>query len=587
MTGSIEDDDKTFEELYEGAEATSQRATRVLILNTFAFTINFACWMMYGVLITHLTFVNQLYDWDQSEIGWLIGIPVLTGALLRLPVGGLTDMYGGRKVFTGVMLVSAIPMYLVSMANSFWGFFLAGLGFGICGASFAAGIAYTSIWFRKDKQGTALGIFGAGNAGAALTAICAPRLLAHFTNDGANPDGWQSLPQLYAGMLVVTAVLFWFFTYERKVRGGEEIAIRKRLEPLRDVRVWRFGLYYFLVFGGFVALAQWLIPYYVNVYTVSVATAGMLTAIFSFPSGVIRALGGWMSDYWGARTVMYWILGACLLSSVLLLPPRMDVTSPGEGVTALSDGTVINVDEINHTIIVEEANGVNRTYEYDGATEAELKKLEEGFGNELHILPVVSSWQEPIVEIGDEIERKELLAKGITYIVFQANVWIFTFWVFVLGIAMGIGKAAVYKHIPVYYPRDIGVVGGLVGVLGGLGGFVCPVIFGYLLEWTGLWTTTWAFFVFISAACLFWMHRIVQRMTHAHAPNITRLIEDPGASFIPSINIRCPHDEANAEVHLRVVTGDPAVLQVSWCSNWVDDKCPNHCSSQCLVETEM
>jgi hypothetical protein len=145
----------------------------------------------------------------------------------------------------------------------------------------------------------------------------------------------------------------------------------------------------------------------------------------------------------------------------------------------------------------------------------------------------------------------------------------------------------VYKHIPVYYPRDIGVVGGLVGVLGGLGGFVCPVIFGYLLEWTGLWTTTWAFFVFISAACLFWMHRIVQRMTHAHAPNITRLIEDPGASFIPSINIRCPHDEANAEVHLRVVTGDPAVLQVSWCSNWVDDKCPNHCSSQCLVETEM
>ena len=112
-----------------------------------------------------------------------------------------------------------------------------------------------------------------------------------------------------------------------------------------------------------------------------------------------------------------------------------------------------------------------------------------------------------------------------TEIFFQANVWIFTALVFVVGIMMGIGKAAVYKHIPDYFPREVGVVGGIVGVLGGLGGFFCPIIFGYLLEYTGLWTTCWMFFTVVSIVCLWWMHAVVQRMMHAEAPHLTQHME--------------------------------------------------------------
>ena len=148
-----------------------------------------------------------------------------------------------------------------------------------------------------------------------------------MTDGGANLDAWRWLPRIYAVALVVMTVIFWFMTYPKKPEEEVTRTMVQRLTPLKRMRVWRFGLYYFLVFGGFVALAQWLIPYYVNVYTVSVATAGLLSSIFTLPSGVIRALGGWMSDKFGARTVMYWVLSGCAISCLLLIVPRMDVRS--------------------------------------------------------------------------------------------------------------------------------------------------------------------------------------------------------------------------------------------------------------------
>ncbi|MBT4407063.1 MAG: NarK/NasA family nitrate transporter [Euryarchaeota archaeon] len=564
---------------YVGVEATKSRANRALTLSTVAFTLNFACWMLYGVLITFLV-LNRAYDWDNSQIGWLIGIPILTGAIFRLPVGLLTDIHGGRKMFTIVMLIAAIPMFLVSKADSFWGFFFAGLGFGLCGSTFAVGIAYTSVWFEKKWQGTALGILGAGNAGAAITSILAPILLNNFTDNGANIEGWRLLPQLYAAVLVLMAIIFWVGTFERKVKQEKTLSLQERLSPLKDVRVWRFGLYYFLVFGGFVALAQWLVPYYVNVYTLSVGTAGMLTAIFSFPSGVIRAFGGWFSDRAGARKVMYWVLGACLISSILLLPPRMEITSAGEGVLAQRAGTVIEVDEINYTITVLDPAGEETIYNYLGIEEGSSSLNED----DMAVIPTVDTWQEPVVEVNDEIERKQLLAKGISLITFQANIWIFTFFVFVLGMAMGIGKAAVYKHIPVYYPNDVGVVGGIVGVLGGLGGFILPVVFGYLLKWTGLWTMTWLLFAVITFACLIWMHLVIKRMTNRRAPEISRLIEDPGGSFLPSLNIHCPSTGTDSEIHLLFVPGNPPSMRVEKCATWGQENCPPECTMQCITE---
>ena len=496
------------------------RAWWMLTVNTLTFTICFAAWMMNGVLITFLV-DNGIHDWGPSEMGWLIGIPVLTGALFRLPLGLATDKWGGKYVYGLLLLVTAVPMFLVSYCNTYWQFFIAGLGFGFTGTGFAIGIAYTSLWFPKHQQGTALGIFGAGNAGAALTSLGAPWVLNWLTSGGENLEGWRNLPRLYAALLVVTGIIFLLVTTNRLPPGTAHKTLGERLAPLKVLRVWRFGLYYFFVFGGFVALAQWLVPYYVNAYATSVALAGALAACNSLPSGVIRAVGGWMSDAWGARLVMYWVLGLSLVCCVLLIVPQMDIRSPGSGIMARASGRVVSVSDSE--IVVE--SGAERQNTYALKTKQGKLVTPEERAKRLLVLPRSMAWQEPVVKEGQEVKKKELLARGITEIFFQANIWIFTALSLIIGAVMGIGKAAVYKHIPDYFPEDIGVVGGIVGVLGGLGGFIWPVIFGYLLRATGLWTSCWMFFLVLIAVCLVWMHWVVQKMMKSKVPELVRQME--------------------------------------------------------------
>lgn len=493
----------------------SHRAQPIIVLsaNTVAFAVCFAAWMLYGVLVTFLV-ENGVYEWSRSQMGVLIGIPVLTGAAMRLPVGLLCDQYGGRLVYFLLMLAAAIPLFLVAFADRYVEFLLTGLGFGLAGASFAAGVAYTSVWFSKERIGTALGIFGMGNSGAAATAMFAPLLLERLT--ARELDGWRTLPKLYAVMLVATAVVFWSVTHTRKAERDGSLALLQRLAPLRYIRVWRFGLYYAFFFGGFVALSQWLIPYYVNVYTMSVATAGFLTTLFSLPSGIIRAVGGWMSDRWGARTVMYGTLTSGLLACVLLFPAAMIIHTPGQGIVAGEEGTVVQVSSRQIAL----ADGtVYRLQEMDPA------QLLDFTTTRTLILPTRTEWQQPVVKEGQAVRKGSLLARGTTRIFFQANQWIFTGFVFFLGCAMGIGMAAVYKHIPTYFPREVGVVGGLVGVLGGLGGFFFPIVFGFILDRTGLWTTCWMVLALLAAICLVWMHRVIQQMMHEQTPELMRRME--------------------------------------------------------------
>jgi len=474
------------------------KSKTILTLNTVAFAVCFAAWMLNGVLVTFLV-DNGVFNWDPAQVGWLIGIPVLTGSIMRLFVGMLTDKFGGRPVFTLVMLLSAIPMFLLGLADSYNEYMLYSLGFGLTGTSFAVGIAFTSVWFSKERQGTALGIFGAGNAGAAITAFGAPILLAWLTNNGTDVDNWRRLPMIYAAVLALMAVVFYIFTTNRKPATGPRTVVQM-MRPLKELRVWRFGIYYFLVFGGFVALSQWLIPYYVNVYLMTLVMAGLLTAIFSLPSGVIRALGGVLSDKTGPRSVMYWVFGIIALCSFLLFFPKMNIETTGNGVMAQRSGVVtavsaneVKVDDIIYTL---------------------KPKVEREADDSAPILfPQLSTWQEPRVQVGDRVTKRQLLARGITNIYFQANVWIFTILVFIIGLAMGIGKAGVYKYIPDYFPDEVGVVGGNVGVVGGLGGFVLPIIFGMLLKSTGLWITTWVLFFGITMICLVWLHLIVRRIS--------------------------------------------------------------------------
>ncbi|MFC4398555.1 MFS transporter [Mariniflexile soesokkakense] len=486
-------------------------ANKILFMNTLSFTFCFAAWLINGILVTFLA-DNQVFSWTSVEIGWLIGIPVLTGAIFRLPVGILTDKLGGKPVFVALLLMCAVPMYLLSYANGFWSYALCSLGFGIIGASFAVGIAFTSIWFPKEKQGIALGIFGAGNAGAAITTLVGPKLLYYLTDGKTNLDGWRDMPRIYAAFLVLMAIVFYFATKNKKPASSTK-NLAGMLQPLKSIRVWRFGLYYFLVFGCFVAFAGWLVPYYTNVYTLDLATAGFLASCFSLPSGVIRAFGGWLSDKFGARKVMYWVLGSSVFFSAALIIPKMDIYASGKGIMAKSPGVVTGV-----TSSYIEVEGVK--YPFNAKTD-ELATVDDGF----HVFPVKETWQQAIVKKGDIVKKQQLIAEGKTHIFFQANLWIFSIIAIIIGSIWGIGKAAVYKHIPDYFPEEVGVVGGMVGVLGGLGGFFCPIIFGYLLAGTGLWSSCWILMLFLSAVCLIWMHRVVQKMADKATPQLVNKFE--------------------------------------------------------------
>jgi NNP family nitrate/nitrite transporter-like MFS transporter len=182
---------------------------------------------------------------------------------------------------------------------------------------------------------------------------------------------------------------------------------------------------------------------------------------------------------------MYWVLGLSVLISFMLMFPRMEIYSQGKGILAQRSGTVT---EVTDTRIM-----VNDQVYQLKQSEKDFEKLDDS----VMVFPTKDTWQEAVVEEGQVVQRRELLAKGVTK---MGSVW-------------GIGKAAVYKHIPDYFPEQVGVVGGMVGVLGGLGGFFCPIIFGYLLDWTGLWTSAWMFMFALSMICLLWMHYTVMKLS--------------------------------------------------------------------------
>jgi NNP family nitrate/nitrite transporter-like MFS transporter len=527
--------------------------------------------MLNGVLVTFLV-DNQVFAWSASQMGVLIGIPVLTGSLTRLPLGMLTDKFGGRPIYTLLMLTAAVPLYFLGRADSYAEFMLGSLGFGLTGGSFAVGIAFSSVWYSREHQGTALGIFGAGNAGAAVTTLGAPSLLGSLTAGGTNLEGWRTLPTIYAAVLAAMAIVFFFGTKNKKPKGAESKTIRQLLRPLKYMRVWRFGLYYFLVFGGFVALAQWLVPYYLNVYGMTIVMAGLMTSIFSLPSGVIRALGGWMSDVFGPRKVLYSVLITTAACCLLLIFPKMDIESPGRGIMARRAGTVTAVSE-QQIRIDEQAYALKaRSGEVTG-TYSESQTL---------LLPAITTWQEPVVEVGDAVGKRQLVAQGVTHIYFQANVWVFTALVFIIGIAMGIGKAAVYKYIPDFYPDDVGVVGGIVGVLGGLGGFVCPIVFGYMLDGFGLWTTTWMFLLIVSLACIVWLTVVVRRIMHTAAPELVRDIEERPAVAPVTLRVLCPVHDVEARVQIVATSGTPKDM-LGGCSLHPEQAEGVPCEGRCII----
>lgn len=222
---------------------------------TFGFTVFFAVWVMFAIVGIP---VKKEFGLSEGEFAVLVAIPILTGSVLRVPIGIFTDRVGGRLVFTGLLIITAIPTYLVSRATSFTQLVILAFFIGIAGTSFAVGIAWVSAWYPAKRQGYAMGMFGAGNAGASVTKLLAPTLVtlvgAGGVASGVIPGGWRLVPFIYAILLLVTAALTWIVAPGPDHKPARGRTLRDVSRPLRVLRVWRFGLYYIVVFGAYADL---------------------------------------------------------------------------------------------------------------------------------------------------------------------------------------------------------------------------------------------------------------------------------------------------------------------------------------------
>lgn len=432
---------------------------RALGLSTLAFTLCFAVWTIFSIIGIRIAEDLSLSD---TQLGLLMATPILTGSISRLFLGIWTDRYGGRWVFGILMLTTAACVYLLTLATTYPMLLIGALGVGLAGGAFIVGVAYTAAWFEPARQGTALGIFGAGNVGAAVTNFGAPFLLVAL--------GWEVTAQIYASVLAIMGVVFILLAKEDPVSAGrkkdeQQRSFMEQMEPLRDLRVWRFALYYFFVFGAFVALALWLPHYLIGVYGLSITTAGMIAALYTIPASLFRILGGWMSDRFGARRVMYWTFIASVVCTFLLSYPPTNYVIHG----------------------------------IDGDVRFSMTMS----------LPA------------------------------------FVALIFTLGFFMSLGKAAVYKHIPVYYPMHVGAVGGVVGMIGGLGGFILPLTFGVLNDLTGIWQSSFMLMFIIAAAALAWMHyaiRSAERVEWAANSEQTDLPELASPQLFYPLNRQHKHE---------------------------------------------
>ncbi|MFF1385045.1 nitrate/nitrite transporter [Arthrobacter sp. NPDC058288] len=293
--------------------------TRNLILATAASVAGFWAW---NSVATLGAFYTQNLQLNPATTGVLVAMPVFVGSLGRIVVGTLTDKYGGRAMFTFVLLASILPILLVSLGGTLRSFPLvlgAGLLLGVAGTVFAVGIPFVSAWYQPSRRGFATGVFGAGMGGTALAAFLNPRLVAGI--------GYFPTHLLIAGVLAVMAALVWFLMKESPgwTRSNAPV-LPKLLDAARTPITWKMCFLYAVVFGGFVSFATYLPTYLRDVYSFDPSGAGARTAGFALAAVLARPVGGVLADKLGPKPVVITSLTAvAVLAWVVNLQPDGEV----------------------------------------------------------------------------------------------------------------------------------------------------------------------------------------------------------------------------------------------------------------------
>ena len=352
------------------APAAAPFPVGIVTVNTIAFALCFAMWVMFGPSVRVISTELNIAPWLANVIK---AIPILIGSVCRIPVGILTDRLGARLMFPLLMFIAAGATLFLSFSTTLGAIIVGGLVMGLVGTTFVVGAQSTSSWTPKEKQGFALGIFGAGNVGTAITTLGLPLFMAAV--------GWRSALQIYAGVIAAAAVAYWLIV-RNAPRKGASPTLAGLLAPLKDRLAWKLGLYYMATFGVFVAATLILSDIYIEGYGVTATTAGLLATTFTFTASLCRVPGGWLADRLGAGVVCRW----SLLVIVVALAP---------------------------------------------------------------------------VVVGLPLSAAVLA-------------------VFIAAIALGLGMASSFKFIPEFFPTSVGAVSGIVGALGGLGGFFLPLFAGVI-----------------------------------------------------------------------------------------------------------
>ena len=278
-----------------------------LALATLAFAVAFAAWSMVAPLSKQIQSDLRL---DNTEVGLLIAVPTLLGALMRIPMGILADRFGGRIVMTGLLVFLLLPVTFLGFATSYWAYILDAFFLGTAGASFAVGIPFVSRWFTPDRQGVALGIYGIGNIGTAISVLAMSPLCACIGRQGAF---WS-----YVIPIGLMAVIFWLFARDAPGRPTAVPFGNTFKALVREPMTWHLSLFYFVTFGGFVFFANYLPQLLSDWFPANKADAGLQAAVFTVAATFARPLGGLLADLKGGEKVLLWVFVFIVATRLLL-----------------------------------------------------------------------------------------------------------------------------------------------------------------------------------------------------------------------------------------------------------------------------
>jgi MFS transporter, NNP family, nitrate/nitrite transporter len=384
--------------------------TIALALATLGFAVCFAVW---GLLAPLAPQFRDLYRLSATEVGLLVAVPVILGSLARIPLGLLTDRFGGRAVFSGLMLALVIPVLLAGFTSSFGSLLAVSFLLGIGGASFAIGVPFLVGWFPPERRGVALGVYGMGNIGTAVAALVAPRV--------SEAAGWPFAFWLWIPLLVLMAAVFWLFGRNAPDFEPATAPVTQRFGVFRrEPLTWVLAVFYFVTFGGFVAIGAYLPTFLVSEYGLERADAATRASGFILLATLARPLGGYFGDRVG---------GAPVLNAAFAI-----------------------------------------------------------------------------------------VAGFAVVLAFGPNMLVIT--VAFLGSAfmLGLGNGAVFKLVADHFPREAGVVTGLVGAAGGLGGFFPPLLMGFVRDATGAYAIGWMLLSEFALLCLLLNVLVLQQRARSLLP---------------------------------------------------------------------